>query len=155
MTSTWTETDFDSLCWHDTHVHGLRFVDDEHGSGELWLDLDLILEWIGPAQEGGSFRFRVAPALLKFHEVLSLRVSLDYATPGAGTDPFSIDGIEREAIARPEGFHYWKWRLEVNWPQGEITFGSPGFTLQLTGPVVETGAQQLTPAERKGDFPAN
>jgi hypothetical protein len=146
MTSTWTEADFDSLGWHDAQVHGLRLIGEESGPGELWLDLDFILEWIEPTQDGGGYRFRVAPALLKFREVLSLRVSLDYATLGAATGPFCIDGIERERIA-----YSWQWRLRLNWPNGEITFTSPGFTQQLTGPVVETNSQCLTPAERNHD----
>ena len=62
MISTWTETEFD---WHDIHVHGIRFLEGEHTTGELWLDLDYILDWIQSDLEGDAFRFRIAPASLQ------------------------------------------------------------------------------------------
>ena len=100
VTSTWTENDFDSLGWHDIHVHGFQIIEGEHGDeyhadGELWFDLDYILEWMHPDSEGGAFRFRIAPASLRFRDVSSLRLALDYETPTAAMGPFSIDGIER------------------------------------------------------------
>jgi hypothetical protein len=52
VTSTWTEADFDSLGWHDVHVHGFRVLDGEHGAGELWLDIDYILDWVCPSDLG-------------------------------------------------------------------------------------------------------
>jgi hypothetical protein len=44
----WTESDFDTMSWHDNHVHGIRVEQDnpEHGTGILALDLDYILEWL-------------------------------------------------------------------------------------------------------------
>ena len=153
MTSTWTEADFDSLGWHDIHVHGFRVTEGEHGVGLLILDLDYILEWIHPKTEAGSFRFRIAPASLVFRDVTSLRFTLDYATPTAAMGPFSIDGIEREPISHENGYESSRWAIAVNWPDGELAFESPGFTQSLTGPIVETDAQYLTGDERNGDSP--
>ncbi|TWU48702.1 hypothetical protein Poly51_46030 [Rubripirellula tenax] len=153
MTSTWTETDFDSLGWHDIHVHGFRIVEGEHGVGDLWLDLDYILEWVPPAAKGGAFRFRIAPASLVFRDVTSLRLALDYATPTASMGPFSLDGIEREPISFDNGCNSFRWAINVNWPDGEMTFESPGFTQTLSGPIIESDAQYLTDAERNGDAP--
>ena len=153
MTDTWTETDFDTLGWHDSHVHGVRILDGEHGTGELWLDLDYILEWLHPATEGGSFRFRIAPAMLRFRDVTSLRISLDYTTPTTAIGPFSLDGIERELFSYPNGYEAYRWTLNVNSPDGQITFESSGFTQSLTGAVVETDSQQLDSSQRNGDSP--
>jgi hypothetical protein len=155
VTSTWTNRDFDLLGWHDVHVHALRILGGEHGAGELWLDLDYILEWIPPDTAEGSYRFRVAPALLKFHDVTSLQLSLDYATWGAAMGPFSIDGIQREPIPYPDNYVSFRWAISVNWPAGKIMFQSPGFTQVLTGPVVDTGSQDLTESEREGGSPIN
>jgi hypothetical protein len=116
VTDTWTEADFDTLGWHDSHVHGMRVLDGEHGTGQLWLDIDYILEWLNPESEGGNYRFRVAPAMLKFREVMSLRVSLDYATPAAAMGPFSLEGVERELVSYPNGYESYRWTLTVNWP---------------------------------------
>lgn len=155
MKSSWSETDFDELGWHDSHVHGFRVLEGEHGTGELRLDLDYILEWLCPAGEGGACRFRIAPALLKFRDVTSLRFSLDYATPTAAMGPFSIGGIEREPISYGSGYGSYRWTIPINWPAGEITFESPGFTHMLTGSVVETDSQQLDESQRNGDSPVD
>ena len=153
MTLTWTDADFDSLGWHDVHIHGFRVLEGEHGAGELWLDLDYILEWVGPCGEGDGYWFQTAPALLKFRDVTSLRFSLDCATPTAAMGPFSIDGIEREPISHENGYRSYRWTLAINWPAGEITFESPGFSQSLTGAVVETDSQHLDEAQRNGDSP--
>lgn len=152
VTSIWTEHDFDSFGWHDNHVHGFRIVECDHGTGLLILDLDYILEWICPEYEQASFRFRVAPASLIFREVTSLRLSLDYATPTAGLGPFSIDDIEREPLSIESGCETFRWKIDINWPDGRIEFESPGFTQTLTGEVVETDSQYLTKEERSKDL---
>jgi hypothetical protein len=142
----WTEADFDSMSWHDVHVHGLRIVEGQDGAGELSFDLDYILEWLCSGDK--TCRFRVAAAILTFRDVIDLRLSLDYATPTAAVTPFSIGGIEREASA-----YAYQWRIPVNWPAGEITFTSPGFSQRLVGPIIETLSQCLDPSVRLGCTP--
>jgi hypothetical protein len=39
----------------------------------------------------------------------------------------------------------------INWPAGEITFESPGFSQSLTGAAIETDSQQLDEAQRSGN----
>ena len=141
MTGSWTEADFDSLGWHDVHVHGFQILEGEHGTGQLWLDIDYILDWICPATNDEAYRFRIAPALLRFRDVDSLRFELDYATPTAALGPFSLAGVEREAISYGGGFSSFRWKMEINWPSGSISFVSPGFIQELTGPIVETDSQ--------------
>ena len=97
--TTWSTADFERMSWHDCHVHGLSIRDGQHGAGELELDLDYIVEWC--CHDDGSCDFRVAPALLTFHEVVGLRIEIDYAAVQAGMAPFSLDRIERELIAYP------------------------------------------------------
>jgi hypothetical protein len=83
----WTQDDFDSISWHDNHVHGLRFFEGEHGTGELEFDLDYILEWLTPVAGAVSYRYRVAPARLRFRDVTNLAISIDYASISVLWDP--------------------------------------------------------------------
>lgn len=144
----WTTADFDAMNWHDAHVHALRIVHGAHGSGELILDIDYILEWhTGEA----LYSFVVVQATLQFHEVHSLVMNLDYATPQAGFGAFSIDGITREPFTDARGFTAVRWRLEVNWPDGEIEFIATGFTQTRVGEPVTQMRQSLPAASRQGD----
>lgn len=149
----WHTADFDALSWHDVSVHGLRIVEGAHGAAELQLDIDFILEWI-EAGEGG-LRFRVAQAMLQFHEVFGLRLALDYVACSAGTTPFSIGAIRREPLRPPaddagdaDEHGPWRWRIEVNWPEGLLEFEASGFTQWLVGDPREQDAPSLAPSER-------
>ena len=140
----WTHEQFSDMSWHDNHVHGLRVVEGSHGTGELILDLDYILEWLC---EMDGTKFKIVPVNLTFLEVCDLRVSLDYATPTAALSPFSIHSIERFSESRG---HYVAemWKIAINWPKGEITFQAKGYEQRAIGAVVVSGSQCLLPAER-------
>jgi len=146
----WTEADFDELSWHDNHVHGIQVEMDnpDHGTGILTLDLDHIIEWLPPSAPGVPFQFRVAPARLTFYEISSLRIEIDWAAATAGMTPFSIGAIARKKLEYGTGYTSWAWTIEVNWPKGAITFDSPRFTQQVTGPVILTDEQCLSPSQR-------
>jgi hypothetical protein len=140
----WSEKDFDSMSWHDCHVHAFRIVEGEHGTGELELDLDYILQWT-PQQE--KFSFLLVPAALRFHEVFGLRIALDWAAPTAGLGPFSLSEIERRTEDRAR-YTATLWRLAVNWPAGAIEFEARGFTQLAYGREVVSQNQVLSPSER-------
>lgn len=142
----WTTEDFDDLSWHDTHVHGMSIREGEHGTGELSLDLDFILQWL--CSPGRTSRFLIAPATLTFHKMSDLRVALDYASVTAGICPFSLAGIERSVHTYPSGATTFRWHIKVNWPQGELSFLASGFTQELRGASIETSAQYLSSGER-------
>jgi hypothetical protein len=159
MRDRWYTADFEVLSWHDVHVHGFRIVEGEAGAADLALDLDFILAWLGP--EDGRYRFRVAQAILQFHDVFDLRVALDYAACSAGTCPFSIDRIVREPLHGGPGDENeeqsddhrfdagpWRWRVEVNWPEGALEFQASGFSQWLLGDAVEQDAMWLPAALR-------
>ena len=140
----WTHEQFSEMSWHDNHVHALRVVEGPHGTGELILDLDYILEWMnGP----DGYKFKIVPVALKFVGVSDLRLSLDYATPTAALGPFSIHSIDRHTEPRE---HYVAeiWKISINWPKGEITFEAKGYEQQATGAAVVSSSQWLQPAER-------
>lgn len=142
----WYVADFDTLSWHDVRVHGFRIVEGDQGTAELVLDIDFILEWL-PSEDGG-YRFRIAQAILQFHEVFGLRFMLDYVACSAGMTAFSIDRIEREVIGDDERAQTYRWRIDVNWPEGFLEFEAPGFSQWLVGEIVEQDAQTLDPKQR-------
>jgi hypothetical protein len=144
----WNSDDFETMSWHDVHVHGLRFTSfiEELGTADIALDLDYILEWDG---SGDQMLFTICRAELVFHDIFGLKLELNYATPTSGMCPFAIDTIKRELVSYPTGSKTFRWRIDVNWPQGSIEFDATSFTQRLTGrPIVKAGIQSLSPAER-------
>src|SRR5580765_4389158 len=84
--SHWTTSDFDTMSWHDCHVYGFALEEKEHGTGDLILDIDFIVEWL--CHTDRHFEFRIAPATLTFHNIFGLRFELDYTS--AAISPFAI-----------------------------------------------------------------
>lgn len=146
----WHTADFDAMSWEGVHVHGLRIVENGDGTAELQLDLDFILEW--PENVGAGDGFRVAQAMLQFHEVSGLRVALDYVAFSAGMSPFAIDRIERAPLREiaddEEDRGPWRWRILVGWPEGLFEFEASGFSQWLVGDVVAQRVPALAPAQR-------
>lgn len=141
--------DFEQIQWHDNAIHGIRIVEgDDECLGDLVLDVDFIVEWLPPVN--GMFSFRIAPADLTFHKVSDLVISVDYASATAVVQPMVIHEIHREAISYPNGYSEYSWRIEINWPTNSvITFKASGFTQQLRMEPITSGAQYLSPQERK------
>ena len=145
MSKTWTDAQFDEMSWHDNHVHALRIVEVADGAGDLILDVDHIVEWI---KNGSGFNFRIVPVTLTFHDVMFLRMTLDYVTPTAAFGPFMIHGIERTIEQRPR-YLAQLWKIDISWPRGEIAFESRGFTQRAMGEAVLSDGQCLSAEERQ------
>ncbi len=144
----WHTADFDALSWQGVHVHGFRILDNGDGTAELQLDLDFIVAHPDP----GGGPYRLAQAMLQFHEVFGLRFALDYVACSAGMSAFAIGGITRESLRVDDGegedLGPWRWRIDVGWPEGFLEFESTGFSQWLVGEVVEQAAQSLAAADR-------
>lgn len=145
------QDDFEGRSWHDDHIHGLRVEVEELARSELILDLDHIVEWV--CDGDGACTFRVAPATLTFHDVTGLRLSVDSTDPDfrVAVHPLSIAAIHRASVEkqfvcldRP----YYRWRVELSWPAGEIVFGATGFTQRLRAAPILTDLQYLPPRLR-------
>jgi len=133
------------MTWHDNHVHALRIIEGEHGTGTVILDIDHIPEWL--PDEGSGFRFRIARADLTFLGVTSLKFALDCAAASAALGPFSLHAIERRTEPR-ERYIATVGTLRLNWPVGEISFEATGFEQRLVAEPIVTGRQWLTEQER-------
>lgn len=156
MTAPYTEADFDQLSWHDCHVWAIRFdvgdPDANDWTSDLILDLDFIVEWVRPSAD--RFAFRVAPATLIFQGVTDPRVEIHWAKTGfqGALHPVSIAEISRERVQDQKVYldrPYYSWRIELNWPTGEITFGAVSFTQTLLADPVLKDQQHLSRAERR------
>jgi hypothetical protein len=141
----WTEALFEEMSWHDNHVHALRIVEGEHGSGDLILDLDYILEWIQAPQ---GFQFKIVPVNLRFRGVTNLRIDLNYAEVTAAVGPFSIHRIERRKEVR-DRYTAQCWEIDVNWPGGGLSFEATGYLQEAWGKVKVSERQHLMPGERE------
>jgi hypothetical protein len=122
--TTWDESQFDQMSWHDNHVHGLRVRAGDDLGGQLELDIDYILEWLSSGDAASGFRFRIAPATLTFRKVYDLQIEIDYRTVGAVLVPFSIAEVER--LPEP-GTDLSRWTIRLNWPHGQLSFAAAGF----------------------------
>ena len=69
----WSDADFERMGWHDAQIHAIGW---SQPSGELLLDLDYILEWVGPCGAEDSYQFWTAPATLVFRDVTELSIDL-------------------------------------------------------------------------------
>lgn len=148
----WYTADFDAMAWQGVHVHGLRLVPNDDGTAELVLDIDFLLTRAG---EDGAPHFRVAQAILQFHEVSALRMALDYAACSAGMTPFAIGAITRAPLVEAstddevqDDAGPWRWTVAIDWPDGELAFDSPGFSQWLVGEPVSQSMPSLLPAHR-------
>jgi hypothetical protein len=146
--NSWHTEDFDSLSWHDVHVHGFQFVSfkSDEGVADLAFDIDYILDW---DNSGSQFLFTVCRAELTFHDVFGLKLELDYVTPTAGMCSFSIDSINREPLEYTTGVKSYRWQIKINWPYGFIEFEAPSFTQKLIGEPIISPRQSLSPEERE------
>jgi len=126
------------MSWHDCTIHALRFDQDGEYQSDLVLDLDYILEWL--STPSGPYKFRVAPALLRFQNVDNLRIRAARRFKQAA----QIIEIIRT------GSH-WQIRLDAYPSQesSEIEFDATGFVQELSRPPVVVSRQWLTWSERQ------
>ncbi|MDZ7812207.1 MAG: hypothetical protein U5L74_03425 [Ideonella sp.] len=141
---------FEDYCWHDNAIHGFRMVQGADGcTGDLVLDIDHIVEWLSPQDNATAYHFRVAPALLTFHEVSDLVVSIDYGAHSLAFQPMAIHDIQREEVTYPNGYTSFAWTIELNIPMaGHMTFQASGFTQTVNSESVISRMQSLSPSQR-------
>jgi len=142
----WTETDFDEMSWHDCHVNAIALDQDGEWQSDLVFDLDFIVEWLCGTDK--KYRFRVAPAVLRFVGVDNLKLDMSLRFK----QPVEIYSIERSQF-QAKGYKNFHWTIKVqNYPglkENLIEFDATGFIQELTGNAIETAAQSLAASQRK------
>src|SRR5579862_8221120 len=139
-----TDPPLELRSWHDNGVHAFSLTDpsSEEGTSTLTLDIDHIVEWI--LTPGDQFyRYRIAPALLRFYGVFALTMRLDYSSGPTAVTPFQIDRIECSLEQTPYA-SIKRWKIGIACPTGEITFNAPDWSLTFTGPEVLSDSQVLS-----------
>jgi hypothetical protein len=146
----WTDQDFDSLSWHDNHIHGIRIRNPHEGYDfDLILDIDHILKWV--VKPDNSFEFVLAPATLTFHGVHKLNVDFQLAY----REDLEISDIERTEITTEAehgvGIRRFAWQIKSQSIAGRpnrICFEARGFTQELRREPVVRVCQRLEEEER-------
>jgi hypothetical protein len=142
--SRWTDADFESLSWHDCTIHSISIDQDGEYQSDLLIDLDFLVEWLpGPAN---TFRFRVAPALLRFQNAdkIGIHTLLDFK------QAMQISEVARSKRVDP-GFTNFHWVIKLHTYPGrenQIEFDATGFSQELTAQPVITDRQSLQLGER-------
>ncbi|MFH7827077.1 hypothetical protein [Kluyvera chengduensis] len=63
--------------FHDNLIHGIVFYSEPGElSSDIALDIDYIYEWV--KTDSNEINFVISKALLKFHEVTDLKLSIDW-----------------------------------------------------------------------------
>ncbi len=148
------QADFDALSWHDCHIWAIAFQpgNPNHGdwTSDLAFDIDFICQW---QCDDGACRFRVAPAMLIFHDVSDARIAIVWDRTSYAHE-LSIAEIVREPLARDEtGLAQdkpsYRWIIKLNWPEnGEISFIASGFTQTLSAKPALLDEQSFSLAAR-------
>lgn len=133
--STYSAKDWDSLEFHDCHVHGIRW---ERSTYSFLLQLDFIIEWV---ETGNSYEFWLSPAELRFDYASNVNVSLPW------TNDFGecqIDSFHRQQTnPSPTGVDLFTWKLEFSSPAGSIELTSSDFRLDVLESPVLRNVQHL------------
>ena len=139
--------------FHDNLVHGFCFVIEDFIS-ELHIDIDYITQWPScVAEESENSTFIISRALLKFHNVTDLIMSIDKGNSGYTTSVsgICIDSIDGEKIETSLKFPaYYKWEILMTDERSKILFGASDMSIELLGNSVSVNRQYLTENERNG-----
>jgi hypothetical protein len=145
----WKDDDFDGMSWHDNHVRSVRISNPrENYDYDLILDLDYILEWI---HRGGTFDYRIAPAILIFHIVDNVKFDFQLYFK----DDIEISSIERQDITpEPEkklGLRKWHFTIHLQVKDGSISFDARSFEQELRREPRVVDRQLLDETERSSE----
>ncbi|WP_405634295.1 hypothetical protein OHB53_09085 [Streptomyces sp. NBC_00056] len=122
--STWSDTDFEDMGWHDATIHGLSVQPTKDILPRLLLDLDYIVRWVHPVPPATHFSFWVSPATLVFEDVFDLEGDLDFK--GLALD-LEVDRVRRLVPndAPPDFAHCPLWHIEGH--TFDLKFRASGF----------------------------
>ena len=140
--SVWTETDFDTMGWHDNRVHAVAFEPASPYPGRLLLDVDYIIEWVHPATPAEPLTFWICPATLVFDNAWDLTGDINLMTRSFD---LSLDAIERSGLDEHNAY---AWTLAGN--EFTVQLRATGFTQYLRQPPAYSLHQRLSLDQRGG-----
>jgi hypothetical protein len=149
-----TPDDFERLSWQDCHIWRIEFRTGDPAendwTSDLILGIDYIVDWTRGTDQQRTFR--IAPALLVFHDVTAPRVGVDWGANGesAPVHDAVIHTIER-ALDEEAGLAvpYYRWLIRLTLPPGgELSFRATGFTQTLLCEPVHSTLRSLSTRRR-------
>lgn len=121
----WNETDFADLNWHDSFLYSMTFPSDEQ---KISFDIDYIFKWEIIKNEGevDTYGFWVSPCKLIFHDVMFLKVDLNFKDY-VGIQIKEITRLDKTYSIANKDLRIWD--FQINTELGNIIFESTGFSL--------------------------
>lgn len=147
-----TFTNFDENSFHDNLIHGIVFYSDPgEFSSDVALDIDYIQKWI--KNENDEISFVISRALLIFHEVTDLKISIDWGNTknsqfSGDASGLYINSIIKKKIYSPIANDYFLWRIDTNIHDDYMFFGASSFSLEIKGEEQILNRQFLLRRER-------
>lgn len=134
--------------WHDCRVYAIAFA-SEPGTFEITFDIDYIIQWVEPKENGQSFSFWISPVTLVFENVFDIEFELV-----SYNGSLEIDFIEKEDVTKNaqhiRKHEEWIWTIKCQ--EGQIRFRSSGYK-QYVRVKPKLGSQQvLDPETRETSF---
>lgn len=139
--------------FHDNLIHGIVFHSDVgEFSSDIALDIDHIEKWI--KNESNEIFFTISRALLIFHDVTDLKISVDWGNSNnskfLGDAPgLYINNITKRKIYSPISDEYFLWHIDTNNHNSKIIFGATSFSLEMKGKQQTVNRQFLLKRERQ------
>ena len=142
--TSWDESNFESMSWHDNRVHAVTFSPDNF---EFGLDLDYIVEWYDPAKDENNFSFSLAPATLLFQNASNIIIDVIIDN----IYELFVKEITQSFIKKSpnQKFNIFKYAILFH-HNGKIELEATGFKQNLRKEPVKTNAQSFTVNERGG-----
>lgn len=134
--------DFKNIDWHDNYIHAIRLDAEKF---ELILDIDFIHDWI--CGEGENYKFLISPSTLSFQNVSNLKIDIDWKDCSLD---MSVGHVERSNPRKTANkkLNEYDWVIDLNWPEGSISFSATGFT-QVSRSEPAVYDEQKIPADKR------
>ncbi len=138
--------------FHDNLIHGILFYSDSgEFSSDIAFDIDYIEKWI--KMDDNEINFIISKALLKFHKVTDLKISIDWGETNNSlfsgyASGLYINNIIKKKIHSPIADDYFLWRIDTNNHDSFINFGASSFSLDIIGRQRIVNRQFLLRSER-------
>jgi hypothetical protein len=143
MQRTYTDADLGELSFHDVHVYGYAALPDLF---EIRFDIDYLVEWLCPAQEGFALSFRTSPATLVFENAGTVEANLK--TPQGD---FSLNELVRSGFEQLPGARLGTWQYDLRGhDECSVRLRASGFRLHIRAEPVISYQQQLPMDQRSG-----
>lgn len=139
----WTDSDFESMSWHDNSIHSIAFVAELF---EFRIDLDYIFKWVKLENEK-YYSFWVSPSTLCFENASELVADFSI---GNQYYEFEISEINRTYLGKSPNNEYNQWRFEIQTNSGSLTLEATGFKMFVRTLPVLINSQKLTLQQRGG-----